>query len=137
MEPSRDSAMWLMFISSGTANANCMRGVGCGRRATNHVAAATATRASAAASQGITETRRVAAAAARTAVLPSVPDSAPNAKDRSRADWKRCSGFFSRQRSTTRSKSRDSREFGPVNQSLIYGKAVFGYWPMDKLGRVR
>ena len=36
-----------------------------------------------------------------------------------------------------RSKSKDSREFGPVNQSLIYGKAVFGYWPMDKLGRVR
>ena len=26
---------------------------------------------------------------------------------------------------------------GPVNQSYIYGKAVFGYWPMDKLGRVR
>jgi hypothetical protein len=24
-----------------------------------------------------------------------------------------------------------------VNQSYIYGKAVFGYWPMDKLGRVR
>jgi hypothetical protein len=24
-----------------------------------------------------------------------------------------------------------------VNQSFIYGKAVFGYWPMDKLGRVR
>jgi len=36
-----------------------------------------------------------------------------------------------------RSGSKDSREFGPVNQSLIYGKAVFGYWPMDKLGRVR
>jgi len=36
-----------------------------------------------------------------------------------------------------RSKSSDSREFGPVNQSYIYGKAVFGYWPMDKLGRVR
>jgi signal peptidase I len=36
-----------------------------------------------------------------------------------------------------RSMSSDSREFGPVNQSLIYGKAVFGYWPMDKLGRVR
>jgi len=36
-----------------------------------------------------------------------------------------------------RSMSQDSREFGPVNQSLIYGKAVFGYWPMDKLGRVR
>jgi signal peptidase I len=36
-----------------------------------------------------------------------------------------------------RSMSQDSREFGPVNQSLIYGNAVFGYWPMDKLGRVR
>ena len=36
-----------------------------------------------------------------------------------------------------RSMSSDSREFGPVNQSYIYGKAVFGYWPMDKLGRVR
>jgi signal peptidase I len=36
-----------------------------------------------------------------------------------------------------RSMSNDSRDFGPVNQSYIYGKAVFGYWPMDKLGRVR
>jgi signal peptidase I len=36
-----------------------------------------------------------------------------------------------------RSMSQDSREFGSVNQSYIYGKAVFGYWPMDKLGRVR
>jgi signal peptidase I len=36
-----------------------------------------------------------------------------------------------------RSMSKDSRDFGPVNQNLIYGKAVFGYWPMDKLGRVR
>ena len=36
-----------------------------------------------------------------------------------------------------RSMSQDSRDFGPVDQSLIYGKAVFGYWPMDKLGRVR
>jgi len=36
-----------------------------------------------------------------------------------------------------RSMSNDSRDFGPVNQSFIYGKAVFGYWPMDKLGRVR
>jgi signal peptidase I len=36
-----------------------------------------------------------------------------------------------------RSMSRDSREFGPFDQSYIYGKAVFGYWPMDKLGRVR
>jgi signal peptidase I len=36
-----------------------------------------------------------------------------------------------------RSMSNDSRDFGAVNQSFIYGKAVFGYWPMDKLGRVR
>ena len=36
-----------------------------------------------------------------------------------------------------RSMSDDSRNFGPVNQSFIYGKAVFGYWPMDKLGRVK
>ena len=35
-----------------------------------------------------------------------------------------------------RSMSSDSREFGPVDLSYIYGKAVFGYWPMDKLGRV-
>ncbi len=36
-----------------------------------------------------------------------------------------------------RSMSNDSRDFGPVNQSFIYGKAVFGYWPMEKVGRVR
>jgi signal peptidase I len=36
-----------------------------------------------------------------------------------------------------RSMSNDSRDFGAVNQSYIFGKAVFGYWPMDKLGRVR
>ena len=36
-----------------------------------------------------------------------------------------------------RSMSNDSRDFGAVNKSYIYGKAVFGYWPMDKLGRVR
>ena len=36
-----------------------------------------------------------------------------------------------------RSMSNDSRDFGPVHRSYIYGKAVFGYWPMDKLGRVR
>src|SRR6516162_3369547 len=32
-----------------------------------------------------------------------------------------------------RSMSRDSRDFGPVKDELIYGKAVFGYWPMEKL----
>jgi signal peptidase I len=36
-----------------------------------------------------------------------------------------------------RSMSNDSRDFGPVNQGFIYGKAVFGYWPMDKVGRVK
>jgi len=36
-----------------------------------------------------------------------------------------------------RSMSNDSGDFGSVNQSFIYGKAVFGYWPMDKVGRVR
>jgi signal peptidase I len=36
-----------------------------------------------------------------------------------------------------RNMSNDSRDFGPVNISYIYGKAVFGYWPMDKMGRVR
>jgi signal peptidase I len=33
-----------------------------------------------------------------------------------------------------RSMSNDSRDFGPVPRTNIYGKAVFGYWPMDKLG---
>src|SRR5436853_538713 len=33
-----------------------------------------------------------------------------------------------------RSMSNDSRDFGPVARQYIYGKAVFGYWPMDKLG---
>lgn len=35
-----------------------------------------------------------------------------------------------------RTMSNDSRDFGPVAASFIYGKAVFGYWPMDKMGRV-
>jgi signal peptidase I len=36
-----------------------------------------------------------------------------------------------------RTMSNDSRDFGPVNVGFIYGKAVFGYWPVDKMGRVR
>jgi signal peptidase I len=36
-----------------------------------------------------------------------------------------------------RSMSNDSRDFGPVKDGFIYGKAVFGYWPMDKVGRLR
>ena len=36
-----------------------------------------------------------------------------------------------------RSMSNDSRDFGAVRETFIYGKAVFGYWPVDKLGRLR
>jgi signal peptidase I len=36
-----------------------------------------------------------------------------------------------------RSISSDSREFGPVDRSLIYGKAVFVYWPTRDAGVVR
>src|SRR5579884_107367 len=36
-----------------------------------------------------------------------------------------------------RSMSNDSRDFGPVARGYIYGKAVFGYWPMEKLGVLR
>ncbi len=36
-----------------------------------------------------------------------------------------------------RSLSNDSRDFGAVDQSYIYGKAVFVYWPVDKLGILR
>lgn len=36
-----------------------------------------------------------------------------------------------------RNLSQDSREFGPVTQSYVIGKAVFGYWPVEKLGKVR
>jgi signal peptidase I len=36
-----------------------------------------------------------------------------------------------------RSISSDSRDFGPVERSLIYGKAVFVYWPMEEVGVVR
>jgi signal peptidase I len=35
-----------------------------------------------------------------------------------------------------RSISSDSREFGPVDRSLIYGKAVFIYWPAKDAGVV-
>ncbi|MGE0406055.1 MAG: signal peptidase I [Candidatus Korobacteraceae bacterium] len=36
-----------------------------------------------------------------------------------------------------RSASSDSRDFGPVPRDMIYGKAVFVYWPMQKLGLLR
>jgi signal peptidase I len=36
-----------------------------------------------------------------------------------------------------RSSSNDSRVWGFVDRKEIYGKAVFVYWPPDKIGRVR
>jgi signal peptidase I len=36
-----------------------------------------------------------------------------------------------------RSISSDSRDFGPVDKDLIYGKAAFVYWPMEQVGVVR
>lgn len=36
-----------------------------------------------------------------------------------------------------RSISSDSRDFGPVERNLIYGKAAFVYWPMDQAGVVK
>src|SRR5215472_7047788 len=36
-----------------------------------------------------------------------------------------------------RSSSSDSRAWGFVRRDAIYGKAVFVYWPLDKMGRLR
>lgn len=36
-----------------------------------------------------------------------------------------------------RSISSDSRDFGPVDRDLIYGKAAFVYWPVEQAGVVR
>ena len=36
-----------------------------------------------------------------------------------------------------RSSSSDSRAWGYVPRDSIYGKAVFVYWPLDKMGRLR
>jgi signal peptidase I len=36
-----------------------------------------------------------------------------------------------------RSISSDSRDFGPVERKLIYGKAAFVYWPREEMGVVR
>lgn len=36
-----------------------------------------------------------------------------------------------------RSMSNDSRDFGAVPRNNIYGKAVFGYWPVEKVGVLR
>ena len=36
-----------------------------------------------------------------------------------------------------RSSSNDSRAWGTVERKYIYGKAVFVYWPLDKMGRLK
>jgi signal peptidase I len=36
-----------------------------------------------------------------------------------------------------RSSSNDSRIWGPVHRRYIYGKAVFVYWPLEKIGVLR
>ena len=36
-----------------------------------------------------------------------------------------------------RSSSNDSRSWGPVHRRHIFGKAVFVYWPLDKMGLIR
>jgi len=36
-----------------------------------------------------------------------------------------------------RSSSNDSRAWGTVPRTNIYGKAVFVYWPLDKMGRLK
>lgn len=33
--------------------------------------------------------------------------------------------------------SNDSRDFGPVDEDFIYGKAVFAYWPVAKAGKLK
>jgi signal peptidase I len=36
-----------------------------------------------------------------------------------------------------RNLSDDSRDFGPVDERYIYGKAVFAYWPVSKIGTLK
>jgi signal peptidase I len=36
-----------------------------------------------------------------------------------------------------RNSSNDSRVWGPVERKYVYGKAVFVYWPLDRLGLLR
>ncbi|HEX6879899.1 MAG TPA: signal peptidase I [Terriglobales bacterium] len=35
-----------------------------------------------------------------------------------------------------RNMSSDSRDFGPIPEQSVYGKAVFVYWPFDKVGKL-
>lgn len=36
-----------------------------------------------------------------------------------------------------RNLSSDSRDFGPVPRDFIYGKAVFAYWPAERMGKLQ
>ncbi|MGE5110335.1 MAG: signal peptidase I, partial [Acidobacteriaceae bacterium] len=36
-----------------------------------------------------------------------------------------------------RNMSSDSRDFGPIPRDSVYGKAVFVYWPFDKVGKLQ
>ena len=36
-----------------------------------------------------------------------------------------------------RSASNDSRQWGPVPRQSLYGKAVFAYWPLERMGTLR
>jgi signal peptidase I len=36
-----------------------------------------------------------------------------------------------------RNLSSDSRDFGVVHEEFVLGKAVFGYWPVERMGAVR
>ena len=84
-DPSRESAMWLAFVPSGSGIANCMRAVGIGRRAIHHVTAATAMRARAATSHISLGVLPGELGLARAAPV-SAPENALRAKERSRAD---------------------------------------------------
>src|SRR5215472_18097874 len=94
--------MWLTSPSPVTGIANCKRsearGEGLER---SQVATATAASANGIATQSNGDIFR-GFSAARTAPLVSEPERAASANDRSLIDWKRCSGFFSRQRRIVR-----------------------------------
>src|SRR5258708_1275778 len=103
IRPSVEMAMGLTSPGTGIANSNLAEGLA-GRRATDQVTAATAISARAAGIQSLNEIR-LGVSRARVNPLASVPESAPKANERSRADWKRCSGFFSRHLRTIRSRA--------------------------------